>query len=188
VDRSRNPLTNMPMKGVVEPEEPGCRWIMVEARGPGHLALSDRQSRGRDRGAAMQHGQQIWGPSEQPVPGATTATFKYDWYPSDVWYETGQDSDDREMPTTSMGQYGRRVRRAGSPGLLLLHAPGNVFNPRSPAGRDHADPPSSLLYRDVTVRMAPAPGVSRLTVTSWWVVAYECADGLGVLRAARKTD
>ena len=99
----------------------------------------------------MQHGQQIWVREHRFL--AATGNIKYDWYPSDVWYETGQDSDDREMHYP-MGQYGDVFGAQAAPGLLLLHAPGNVFIRDLRQGETLLIQPSSLLYRDVTVRVA----------------------------------
>jgi Uncharacterized conserved protein len=95
-------LTNMPMKGAWNRKMAGLPLIMVEARGPGHLALSDNHA-GEIVALPMQHGQQIWVREHRFL--AATGNIKYDWYPSDVWYETGQDSDDREMHYP-MGRYG----------------------------------------------------------------------------------
>ena len=53
-----------------------------------------------------------------------------------------------------MGQYGDVFGAQAAPGLLLLHAPGNVFIRDLRQGETMLIQPSSLLYRDVTVRMA----------------------------------
>jgi len=53
-----------------------------------------------------------------------------------------------------MGQYGDVFGAQGAPGLLLLHAPGNVFIRDLQQGQTLLIQPSSLLYRDVSVRMA----------------------------------
>ena len=56
---------------------------------------------------------------------AATGNIGYDWDPSDVWFVTGQ-ADDRETHYP-MGPFGDIFGAQGAPGLLLLHAPGNVF-------------------------------------------------------------
>jgi hypothetical protein len=116
-------LTNMPLKGAWNRKMAGMPLIMVEARGPGHVALSDNHA-GEIVALPMQHGQQIWVREHRFL--AATGNIKYDWYPSDVWYETGQNSDDAEMHYP-MGRYGDVFGAQQAPGLLLLHAPGNVF-------------------------------------------------------------
>jgi uncharacterized protein (AIM24 family) len=137
---------------------------MVEARGPGHLALSDNHA-GEIVALPMQHGQQIWVREHRFL--AATGNIKYDWYPSDVWYETGQDSDDREMHYP-MGQYGDVFGAQAAPGLLLLHAPGNVFVRDLRQGETLLIQPSSLLYRDVAVRMALHLEYPRNRGLSFW--------------------
>jgi uncharacterized protein (AIM24 family) len=143
-------LTNMPLKGAWNRKMAGLPLIMVEARGPGHVALSDNHA-GEIVALPMQHGQQIWVREHRFL--AATGNIKYDWYPSDVWYETGQNSDDAEMHYP-MGRYGDVFGAQQAPGLLLLHAPGNVFIRDLRQGETLLIQPSSLLYRDVTVRMA----------------------------------
>jgi uncharacterized protein (AIM24 family) len=157
-------LTNMPMKGAWNRKMAGLPLIMVEARGPGHLALSDNHA-GEIVALPMQHGQQIWVREHRFL--AATGNINYDWYPSDVWYETGQDSDDREMHYP-MGQYGDVFGAQAAPGLLLLHAPGNVFIRDLRQGETLLIQPSSLLYRDVTVRMALHLEYPRNQGISFW--------------------
>jgi len=136
----------------------------VEARGPGHLALSDNHA-GEIVALPMQHGQQIWVREHRFL--CATGNIKYDWYPADVWYETGQDSDDREMHYP-MGQYGDVFGAQGAPGLLLLHAPGNTFIRDLRQGETLLVQPSSLLYRDVTVRVALHLEYPRNMGLSFW--------------------
>jgi uncharacterized protein (AIM24 family) len=157
-------LTNMPMKGAWNRKMAGLPLIMVEARGPGHLALSDNHA-GEIVALPMQHGQQIWVREHRFL--VATSNIKYDWYPSDVWYETGQDSDDREMHYP-MGRYGDVFGAQAAPGLLLLHAPGNVFIRDLRQGETMLIQPSSLLYRDVTVRMALHMEYPRNLGLSFW--------------------
>jgi uncharacterized protein (AIM24 family) len=143
-------LANMPMKGAWNRKMAGMPLVMVEGRGPGHLALSDNHA-GEVVALPMQHGQQIWVREHRFL--CATGNIKYDWHPTNVWYETGQDSDDREMHYP-MGQFGDTFGADGAPGLLLLHAPGNVFIRDLQPGQTLLIQPSSLLYRDVSVRMA----------------------------------
>ena len=143
-------LANMPMRGAWNRKMAGMPLVMVEGRGPGHLALSDNHA-GEVVALPMQHSQQIWVREHRFL--CATGNIKYDWYPSDVWYETGQDCDDREMHYP-MGQYGDVFGAQGAPGLLLLHAPGNTFIRDLQQGQTLLIQPSALLYRDVTVRMA----------------------------------
>ena len=127
-------LANMPMRGGWNRKMAGLPLVMVEGRGPGHLALSDNHA-GEIVALPMQHGQQIWVREHRFL--CATGNVKYDWYQSDVWYETGQDSDDREMHYP-MGQYGDVLERTLRPGEKILVEPGG------------------FLYKDSTVQMQAA--------------------------------
>ena len=52
-----------------------------------------------------------------------------------------------------MGQYGDIFTATDRPGLLLLHAPGNVFIRDLKQGESLLVQPSSLVYRDTSVRV-----------------------------------
>jgi uncharacterized protein (AIM24 family) len=141
-------LTNMPMRGAWNRQLAGLPLIMVEGRGPGRLALSENHA-GEVVALPMQHGQQIWVREHRFL--CATGDIRYDWFPADVWYETGQ-GDEREMHYP-MGQFGDVFGAPSGPGLLLLHAPGNVFVRDLREGESLLVQPSSLLYRDVSVRI-----------------------------------
>jgi uncharacterized protein (AIM24 family) len=67
-----------------------------------------------------------------------------------------------------MGRYGDVFGAHGAPGLLLLHAPGNVFIRDLQPGETLLIQPSSLLYRDVSVRMALHLEYPRSMGFSFW--------------------
>jgi uncharacterized protein (AIM24 family) len=143
-------LGNMPMRGAWNRMMSGMPLIMVEGRGPGRVALSDNHA-GELVALPLQHNQQIWVREHRFL--AATGNISYDWHPTDVWYETGQDSDDREMHYP-MGQYGDVFAAREGPGLLLLHSPGNTFIRDLHPGQSLLVQPSSVLYRDMSVRVA----------------------------------
>jgi uncharacterized protein (AIM24 family) len=143
-------LGNMPMRGAWNRKMAGLPLIMVQAHGPGHLALSDNHA-GEVVALPLHHNQQMWVREHRFL--TATGNIKYDWHATDVWYETGQDSDDREMHYP-MGQYGDVFTASEGPGLLLLHSPGNTFIRDLQAGQSLLVQPSSVLYRDVSVRVA----------------------------------
>jgi uncharacterized protein (AIM24 family) len=157
-------LGNMPMRGAWNRKMAGMPLVMVEGRGPGHLALSDNHA-GELVALPMQHGQQMWVREHRFL--CATGNIKYDWYPADVWYETGQDSDDREMHYP-MGRFGDVFGAQDAPGLLLLHAPGNVFVRDLQQGQSLLVQPSSLLYRDVSVRVQLHLEYPRSTGFAFW--------------------
>jgi uncharacterized protein (AIM24 family) len=120
----------------------------MEAHGPGHIALSDNHA-GELLALPLQHGQSIWVKEHRFL--TATGNIRYDWTSNDVWYVTG-DSDEQETHYP-MGQYGDVFTAADRPGLLLLHAPGNVFIRDLQPGQSLLIQPSSLVYRDTTVRV-----------------------------------
>ena len=141
-------LASMSMRGGWKRMMAGLPLIMVEAHGPGRIALSDNHA-GEVIALPMQHGQQIWVREHRFL--CATGNIRYDWDATHVWYVTGT-GDDQETHYP-MGQYGDIFTAADRPGLLLLHAPGNTFIRDLGPGDSLLVQPSSLLYRDITVRV-----------------------------------
>ena len=142
-------LTNMPMRGAWNRRLAGMPLIMVEGRGPGHIALSDNHA-GEVVALPLQHNQQIWVREHRFL--TATGNIRYDWHPTGIWYTTGS-GDDQETHYP-MGQYGDVFSATGGPGLLLLHSPGNTFIRDLQPNQSLLVQPSALLYRDVTVRLS----------------------------------
>jgi uncharacterized protein (AIM24 family) len=141
-------LTNMPMKNAWTRTLAGMPLMMLEAHGPGHLALSDNHA-GEVIALPLQHNQHVWVHEHRFL--CATGNVGYDWHPSGVYYETGT-GDDREYHYP-MGQFGDVFGAERGPGLLLLHAPGNAFIRDLQRGESLLIQPSALLYRDLSVRV-----------------------------------
>jgi uncharacterized protein (AIM24 family) len=141
-------LSNMPMRNAWNRKMAGLPLIMVEADGPGQLALSDNHA-GEVVALPLQHGQHIWVREHRFL--CATGNITYDWQPSGVYYETGT-GDDREYHYP-MGQFGDIFTARDRPGLLLLHSPGNTFIRDLQRGESLLIQPSALLYRDASVRV-----------------------------------
>ena len=139
----------MKMRGGWNRKLAGLPLIMMEAHGPGHLALSDNHA-GEVVALPLQHGQSIWVREHRFL--CATGNITYDWHDNNLWYQTGKDSDDRETHYP-MGQFGDIFTANRAPGLLLLHAPGNTFIRDLRRGESLLVQPSSLLYRDVSVQV-----------------------------------
>jgi uncharacterized protein (AIM24 family) len=139
-------LTNMSMRGAWKRMKAGMPVIMMEAHGPGHMALSDNAA-GEVIALPLQHGQQMWVREHGFL--CATGNIRYDWDQTHVWYVTGT-GDDKETHYP-MGQYGDIFTATDRPGLLLLHSPGNTFIRDLRPGESLLTQPSSLLYRDVSV-------------------------------------
>jgi uncharacterized protein (AIM24 family) len=141
-------LAAMSMRGGWKRMMAGMPVFMVEAHGPGHLALSDNHA-GEVIALPLQHGQQMWVREHRFL--CATGNIRYDWDRTNIWYVTG-DGDDQETHYP-MGQYGDIFTAAGRPGLLLLHSPGNTFIRDLGHGESLLVQPSSLLYRDMSVNV-----------------------------------
>jgi uncharacterized protein (AIM24 family) len=142
-------LGNMSLRGGWKRMMAGMPLIMVEGHGPGHLALSDNHA-GEVIALPLQHGQRMWVREHRFL--CATGNIRYDWEATNVWYDTGEDSQHQDIHYP-MGQYGDIFTAAEQPGLLLLHAPGNTFIRDLGQGESLLIQPSSLLYRDVSVHV-----------------------------------
>ena len=126
----------------------GLPLVMLEARGPGHIALSD-DSPGEVIALPIQHGQACGSGSTAFL--AATGNVGYTWQQPGIWIVTGS-GDDRETHYP-LGMYVDIFSATGGPGLLLLHSPGNTFIRDLAPARRSASNPSSLLYKDPGVGM-----------------------------------
>ena len=125
VDRSGLPnwMTTMWMAGAAWNRKlAGMPLVMMEASGPGHIALSDNHA-GEVIALPLQAGQHMWVREHRFL--CATGRINYTWHNTGVYYETGT-GDDREY-NYPMGQFGDVFTAQGGPGLLLLHSPGNTF-------------------------------------------------------------
>lgn len=142
-------MQTMPMAGGWKRVRAGLPLIMMQASGPGHLALSD-DAPGEVVAIPLARGQGIHVREHRFL--AATDAVKYDWQQAGIWFTTGT-GDDRE--THYPVGYNVDVFHADQqPGLLLLHSPGNSFIRDLSAGETICIQPSSLLYKDLSVGMA----------------------------------
>ena len=124
----------------------GLPLIMVEARGPGHIALSENHA-GDVIALPLQAGQQMWVREHRFL--AATGNVSYSWQQSDVWFVTGSGNDRKfHYP---LGRFGDTFTAQNGPGLTLLHAPGDTFIRDLQSGETVLTQPSALLYRDLSV-------------------------------------
>src|SRR5579859_6346401 len=141
-------LGSMSMRGGWKRQLAGMPVMMVEAHGPGHLALSDNHA-GEVVALPLRQGQHMWVREHRFL--CATGNVAYDWNVNDVWYVTGS-GDDAETHYP-MGQFGDTFTARDAHGLLLLHSPGNTFIRDLRPGESLLIQPSALLYKDVSVRM-----------------------------------
>jgi uncharacterized protein (AIM24 family) len=126
----------------------GMPLIMMTATGPGHIAFSHDDA-GETVAIPLMPEASIDVVEHRFL--VATGNVDYKWQPSQVWYQSGS-GDDTEMHYP-LGMTIDRFQAHGAPGLLLLHAPGNVFLRDLKQGQHILIQPSSLLYKDPSVRM-----------------------------------
>jgi uncharacterized protein (AIM24 family) len=121
----------------------GMPVVMTEAQGPGHIAFS-RDEPGEMIALPLQPGHSI--DVREHLLLAATANVHYGWTSSSAWYMT-----DREYHYPA-GQFMDRFTAVDQPGLVLLHASGNVMVRRLEAGQTMLIKPAALVYMDRSVR------------------------------------
>jgi uncharacterized protein (AIM24 family) len=126
----------------------GIPLVMLQASGPGHVALSDDHP-GEVIALPLAQGQSIISREHRFLVGTSAVT--YDWLNSGIWYTTGT-GDDQETHYP-LGRCVDRFSAQGGPGLMLLHSPGNTFIRDLAPGQSVLLQPTSLLYWDSTVRL-----------------------------------
>ena len=140
-------MSPMPMKGAWNRAFAGMPLVMMQAVGPGHLAVS-QDSPGEVVAVPLPPGGEMDVREHRFL--VATGNIAYDWFNPGIWYSTGSDSSETHYP---LGMYLDRFRADGGPGLLLLHASGNVFIRDLAPGQTICIQPSALLYKDPTVGM-----------------------------------
>lgn len=155
-------ITTMSLKGAWKRVFAGLPLIMTQAEGPGHIAFS-KDDPGELIPVALQPGQSI--DVREHMLLAATSTVTYDWFQTGIWFST-KNGDDTETHYP-VGCYMDRFTSPRTPGLLLLHAGGNVFVRNLAPGQTILVKPTALIFKDPTVGMQlhfEHPGAQ---VTSW---------------------
>jgi len=141
-------IRRMPLKGAFKRMLAGLPLVMTEATGPGHVAFS-RDEPGEMIALPLQPGQSI--DVREHMLLAATREVKYDWFSTDVWFQTGTGKEtETQYP---LGMFMDRFTAGATPGLLLLHAAGNVFVRDLQIDQTLLIKPRSLIYKDPSVRM-----------------------------------
>lgn len=139
----------MSLKGAWKRMFAGLPLIMTEARGPGHVAFS-KDLPGELIPLPIQPGESI--DVREHLFLAATGRVAYDWFQSGVWFETVTGNDDRETHYP-VGQFMDRFTTGDTPGLLLLHAGGNVFTRHLRARETILVKPTAMIFKDPAVQM-----------------------------------
>ncbi len=141
-------MGTMPMKGAWNRVFAGMPLVMMQAQGPGHIAFSHDHP-GETVAIPLQHGQSMEVTEHRFL--VATGSVTYNFHQSGIWYTTGS-GDDTETHYP-LGMYMDTFVAQDGPGLLLLHAPGNVFIRDLQPGQNILIQPSALLYKDPSVGM-----------------------------------
>ena len=142
------PVTSMGLKGAWKRMLAGLPLIMTQAAGPGHIAFS-RDLPGEMIALPLQQGQTI--DVREHLFMVATSAVAYDWFASNIWFSTREGSEtETHYP---VGMFLDRFTAPGAPGLLLLHAGGNVFVRTLEPHQTILIKPTALLFKDTTVQM-----------------------------------
>jgi uncharacterized protein (AIM24 family) len=141
-------ITVMSLKGAWKRMFAGLPLIMTQADGPGHVAFS-KDDPGELIPVALEPGQTI--DVREHMLLTATSNVSYDWFQTGIWFETKEGNDtETHYP---IGRFMDRFTSLHTPGLLLLHAGGNVFVRNLAPGQTILVKPTALIFKDPTVQM-----------------------------------
>ena len=141
-------VTTMPLKGAWKRMFAGMPLIMTQAAGPGHIAFS-RDAPGELIAVPIHPGQSV--DVREHLFLTATSNVVYDWFNTNVWFQT-KSGDDTETHYP-VGAFMDRFSGTAQPGLLLLHAAGNVFTRTLGPGESMLVKPTALIFKDPSVQM-----------------------------------
>jgi uncharacterized protein (AIM24 family) len=141
-------VTTMPLSGAWKRMFAGMPLIMTQAQGPGHIAFS-RDTPGEMIAVPIHPGQMV--DVREHLFLVATSNVGYDWFSTGIWFRT-KSGDDTETHYP-VGMFMDRFASPQTPGLLLLHAAGNVFIRDLAPGQTILVKPTALVFKDPTVQM-----------------------------------
>ncbi len=141
-------ITTMSLKGGWKRLFAGMPLIMTQARGPGHIAFS-KDDPGELIPVPLQPGQAL--DVREHLFLAATSSVEYDWFQTGVWFKTK--SGDETETHYPVGMFMDRFFAPATPGLLLLHAGGNVFVRDLAPHQSILVKPTAMIFKDPTVQM-----------------------------------
>jgi uncharacterized protein (AIM24 family) len=141
-------VTAMSLAGAWKRMFAGMPLIMTQAVGPGHIAFS-RDDPGELIPVPLQPGQAL--DVREHLFLAATSNVEYDWFQTGIWFTTRKGNDsETHYP---LGGFMDRFSAPRTPGLLLLHAAGNVFVRDLAPGQTILVKPTALVFKDPAVQM-----------------------------------
>jgi uncharacterized protein (AIM24 family) len=141
-------ITTMPMAGGWKRLFAGLPLIMTQATGPGHIAFS-MDNPGELIAIPLQPGQVV--DVREHLFLAATLNIRYGWFPTQIFLQTQSGNEtETEYP---VGMFMDQFGGAEAPGLLLLHAGGNVFFRNLGPNEHILVKPTALVLKDPGVQM-----------------------------------
>ncbi len=141
-------ITMMSLKNAWKRVFAGMPIFMTQAQGPGHIAFS-RDAPGELLALPLQPGQSV--DVREHFFLVATGQIAYGWNNTNVWFTTRKgDETETHYP---MGMFMDRFSAGKMPGLLLIHASGNVFVRTLAAGQSILIKPTALVFKDPSVNM-----------------------------------
>ncbi len=141
-------ITTMSLKGGWKRLFAGMPLIMTQAQGPGHIAFS-KDDPGELIALPLQPGESV--DVREHLFLAANTTVEYDWFQTGVWFST--QSNNETETHYPVGMFMDRFLARDTPGLLLLHAGGNVFVRELGLGQTILIKPSALIFKDPAIQM-----------------------------------
>jgi uncharacterized protein (AIM24 family) len=126
----------------------GMPVYMMQASGPGRIAFSGMYA-GDLFAVPLQAGEAI--DVREHVLLVAEGSVRYDFFDSHIWY-VAADGDDQKSHYP-VGQFMDRFSAADRPGVVLLHAAGDVFLRDLADGESLLIQPGSLIYKSPSVGM-----------------------------------
>ena len=162
-------ITAMSMRGGWKRLFAGLPLIMTQAQGPGHIAFS-KDLPGELIALPLHPGQSV--DVREHMFLTATSNVEYDWFQTQVWYTVREGND--SVTHYPVGNFMDRFASPLAPGLLLLHAGGNVFVRQLAQGETILVKPTALVFKDPLVEMelhfehpGPSGGAWNFWTTSW---------------------
>lgn len=126
----------------------GMPLFMMQAHGPGRIAFSGMYA-GELFAVPLPPGQAI--DAREHTLLAADSSVQYDFFDPHIWYVSGSGND--RQTHFPVGMFMDRFTASNRPGVVLLHARGDVFVRDLAAGESLLVQPGSLIYKSISVGM-----------------------------------
>jgi uncharacterized protein (AIM24 family) len=156
-------VSGMSLKGAWSRMLAGMPLIMTQAKGPGRIAFS-RDRSGELIALPIDQGKTI--DVKEHLFLVATGHVAYTWFDTGIWFSTRNGNEtETHYP---LGMFMDRFSSPNAPGLLILHAGGNAFVRTLGDQEEILIKPTSLLFKDTSVRMQLHFEYPSNSQTSFW--------------------